>query len=101
MKIFKKKVLMLKKVPRGGKKQNYFYEIIEEANKMRRVMDHPNIVKLYDLLETPEQLLVLIEEVPGPWSRVGVGRSTCRSPMIGSRPHTPHCGQGGNYTMGS
>jgi len=61
MKVFKKKVLMLKK----GKKQKYFYEIIEEANKMRRVQDHPNIVKLYDLLETPEQLLVLIECVSG------------------------------------
>lgn len=62
MKVFKKKVLMMKK---GPSKAKYFYEIIQEANKMRRVQDHPNIVKLYDLLETPQQLLVLIECVSG------------------------------------
>jgi len=62
MKVFKKKVLMMKK---GPSKAKYFYEIIQEANKMRRVQDHPNIVTLYDLLETPQQLLVLIECVSG------------------------------------
>jgi serine/threonine protein kinase len=42
-----------------------FYDVIEEANKMRRVQDHPNIVKCYDLIETQERLVMLIEFVEG------------------------------------
>jgi serine/threonine protein kinase len=62
MKVFNKKHLMMKK---SKNKRKYFYDIIREANSVRRVCDHPNIVHLHDLLETPEQLLILLECVPG------------------------------------
>jgi len=55
MKIFYKKNRLKKK----------FYDVIEEANKMRRVHEHPNIVKVYDLLESEERLIMLIEFVEG------------------------------------
>jgi serine/threonine protein kinase len=55
MKIFYKKNRSKKK----------FYDVIEEANKMRRVQNHPNIVKCFDLIETQERLIMLIEFVEG------------------------------------
>jgi len=55
MKIFYKKNRSKKK----------FYDVIQEANKMRRVHKHPNIVKVYDLIETKERLIMLIEFVEG------------------------------------
>lgn len=55
MKIFYKKNRIKRK----------FYDVIEEANKMRRVMDHPNIVQVFDLIETQERLIMLIEFVEG------------------------------------
>lgn len=57
MKIFYKK----------GRAKRKFYDVIEEANKMRRVHDHPKglIVKVYDLIETMERLIMLIEFVEG------------------------------------
>jgi len=55
MKIFYKK----------NRAKRKFYDVIEEANKMRRVQDHENIVKVYDLIETSERLIMLIEFVEG------------------------------------
>lgn len=55
MKIFHKKNRTKKK----------FYEVIEEAIKMRKVNDHPNVVNVYDLIETQERLIMLIEFVAG------------------------------------
>jgi len=42
-----------------------FYDVIEEANKMRRVQAHPHIVKCFELIETQERLIMLIEYVEG------------------------------------
>jgi serine/threonine protein kinase len=55
MKIFHKKNRTKKK----------FYEVIDEAIKMRKVNDHPNVVNVYDLVETQERLIMLIEFVAG------------------------------------
>jgi len=38
--------------------------VIREINALRK-LDHPNIMKVYDVIDTPKQLYLVMEYVPG------------------------------------
>jgi len=48
-----------------GRSRKNFYSVIDEANKTRTIMGHPNIVQMYHIYETPDRLLIQSEFCAG------------------------------------
>eukprot|EP00658_Telonema_sp_P-2_P015763 TRINITY_DN1608_c0_g4_i14.p1 TRINITY_DN1608_c0_g4~~TRINITY_DN1608_c0_g4_i14.p1 ORF type:complete len:627 (+),score=158.61 TRINITY_DN1608_c0_g4_i14:177-2057(+) len=59
------KVLAMKIFYKDEMKSKQVHAVIREANLMRAVGGHPNIVEIHDLIETRQRLLLMLEPVMG------------------------------------